>query len=486
MISTQNLKDSITTHFGHQPTGDQSIAINHLSAFSLSKKLNPLYMLRGYAGTGKTSLISAYVKTLNSIKTPFVLLAPTGRAAKVFSQYAGFQAHTIHRYIYLFFTDADGSTRVIHAPNKLNNAVFIVDEASMISDSGVEQGSLFNKSLLQDLFDYVYTNSGNKLILVGDNAQLPPVGMDISPALDLANLKRTFTITGYEYQMREVMRQSTESAILENATTLRNQIENETIDLPLLSIKLQAADMCRIKTGYEMEDFLSGAFGSYQKQDSVIICRTNKRANLFNQQIRTRVLQREFELEGGDLIMVVKNNYFWLDSKAEAGFIANGDLAEVIRVVKSEEKFGFKFADVQLQLIDYPNMPAIEVKLLLDSLYTDGPDINREASDRLFHAVEDSYGDIPKRRARLAKIKVDPWQNALHVKFGYALTCHKTQGGQWPNVFIDQGFLTEEHINKEFLRWLYTAITRATEKLYLMGFNPEFVNDEENSDSSTL
>jgi exodeoxyribonuclease-5 len=232
-----------------------------------------------------------------------------------------------------------------------------------------------------------------------------------------------------------------------------------------------------------MEDFLNDAFGNPGQQESVIICRTNKRANLFNQQIRTRILQREFELEGGDIMMVVKNNYYWLDTDTEAGFVANGDLIEVLRVIKSEEKFGFKFADVQLKLLDYPEMPAIDVKLLLDSIHADGPDIARADSDRLFHAVEDSYGDIPQRKGRLAKIRVDPWYNALHVKFGYALTCHKTQGGQWKNVFIDQGYLTEDHINKEFLRWLYTAVTRATEKLYLMGFNSEFVSEEDNEDT---
>lgn len=483
MMNKLSLKSRITEYFGHLPTYDQNQAIQHLSAFSLSEKSNPLYMLRGYAGTGKTSLISAYVKTLSERKTPFVLLAPTGRAAKVFSQYAGFQAHTIHRYIYLFFTDADGTTRVIHAPNKLTNAVFIVDEASMISDNASESGSLFSKSLLDDLFSYVYKNAGNKLILVGDTAQLPPVGMDISPALDLAYLKRAFSVTGFEYQMREVMRQSNESGILENATALRNKVEQEEIQLPLLSIKPQTTDLYRIKSGYEMEDFLNDAFGNPGQQESVIICRTNKRANLFNQQIRTRILQREFELEGGDIMMVVKNNYFWLDTDTEAGFVANGDLIEVLRVNKSEEKFGFKFADVQLKLLDYPEMPAIEVKLLLDAIHADGPDIARAESDRLFHAVEDSYGDIPQRKGRLAKIRVDPWYNALHVKFGYALTCHKTQGGQWKNVFIDQGYLTEDHINKEFLRWLYTAVTRATEKLYLMGFNSEFVSEEDEGDT---
>lgn len=477
-MDTGQLRKSISQHFGHQPTHDQQLAIDHLSAFSTSTKLNPLYMLKGYAGTGKTSLMSAYVKALSAQNTPFVLLAPTGRAAKVFSLYAGWQAHTIHRYIYLYLTNADGHTNIVMAPNKLSNAVFIVDEASMISDDTQEPGSVFNRSILYDLFQYVFRNKGNKLILIGDTAQLPPVGLDISPALNLQWLTSSYSITGYQHLMREVMRQANDSGILDSATHLRNKVEENDISIPFFNIMNQAKDVMVIKSGYEMEDKLNNAFGGDGKEESIVICKSNKRANLFNQQIRNRVFMREFELEGGDLLMVVKNNYFWLGNESQAGFIANGDMIEVLRVVKTEEMFGMQFADAEIKLVDSPDEKVIEVKLLLDSLLADGPDITRDEMDKLFHAVENEYGDLPSRKARIAKIKKDPWYNALHVKFGYALTCHKTQGGQWKKVFVDQGFLPEEQVNISFLRWLYTAVTRATEQLYLVGFNPLFIKEE--------
>lgn len=465
------LKNSIIKHFGHLPTDDQTHAINHLSSFTVSSKPNPLYMLKGYAGTGKTSLMSAYVKALAESQISFVLMAPTGRAAKVFSQYAGFRAHTIHRYIYLFITNADGQTKIVLSPNKLTRAVFIVDEASMIGDTSQEPGSVFNRSLLTDLFDYVFRNTGNKLILIGDTAQLPPVGLDISPALNLKYLQSLFNITGYQHLMREVMRQSIDSGILESATQLRNKVENEGFESPFFVIAPEVRDVIVIKSGFEMEEELSSAFGSGSSDDCVVICKSNKRANLFNEQIRNRVLTRENELEGGDLLMVVKNNYFWLDSDSKAGFIANGDMIRVQRIIKTEERYGLRFADVEITMVDYPDENMLEVKIILDTLMTQGSDLPRSDMDMLFHAVEAEYGDYPKRRTRLDKIRVDPWYNALHVKFGYALTCHKTQGGQWGNVFVDQGYLPQEQIDAAYLRWLYTAVTRSTSKLYLMGFN---------------
>jgi len=478
----ENLKTKITQQFGHRPTTDQQQAIVHLTAFTNSQKHNPLYMLKGYAGTGKTSLMSAYVKVLSAHNIPFVLLAPTGRAAKVLSLYAGFQAHTIHRFIYIYITNAEGHTNIMLAPNKLSQAVFIVDEASMISDNPPEPGSIFTRSILYDLFQYVYRNTGNKLILIGDTAQLPPVGLDISPALDLKWLQTTYAITGYQHLMREVMRQSTDSGILNSATLLRNKVEEENMDIPFFQIPYHASDVVMLKSGLEMEEELNNAFGGGGREDSVVICKSNKRANLFNQQIRHRVLMREFELEGGDLLMVVKNNYFWLGAQSQSGFIANGDMIEVLRVVKTEERFGLKFADAEIRMIDYPEEKPLQVKLLLDVLMTDGPDIPRTEMDKVFHALEEEYGHLPSRRARLDKIRVDPWYNALHVKFGYALTCHKTQGGQWEKVFVDQGYLPEDQINTSFLRWLYTAVTRATSQLFLVGFNPLFVNEQTDGD----
>ncbi|MFA5418247.1 MAG: AAA family ATPase [Bacteroidales bacterium] len=479
-MEINQLKNNILTHFGHLPTDDQAQAMNHLSSFTLSTKPSPLYMLKGYAGTGKTSLMSAYVKALATMEIPFVLMAPTGRAAKVFSHYAGFRAHTIHRYIYLFITNADGKTNIILSPNKLSKAVFIVDEASMIGDTSQEPGSVFNRSLLIDLFEYVYRNSGNKLILIGDTAQLPPVGLDISPALNLKLLQTTFNITGYQHLMREVMRQSFDSGILQSATQLRNKVEHEAILHPLFLIPNQVKDVMLIESGFEMEEELTNAFGSSASEDCVVICKSNKRANLFNQQIRNKVLGRDNELEGGDLLMVVKNNYFWLGNDAKAGFIANGDMVSIQRVVRVEERYGLRFADVEIQLVDYPEEKTMEVKMILDTLMAEGPDIPRSEMDKLFHAVEAEYSDYPKRRTRLDKVRVDPWYNALHVKFGYALTCHKTQGGQWENVFVDQGYLPEEQVDIAYLRWLYTAVTRATSKLYLMGFNPGLIEQADN------
>jgi len=268
-----------------------------------------------------------------------------------------------------------------------------------------------------------------------------PVGLDISPALDLKWLQTTYSITGYQHLMREVMRQSTDSGILNSATLLRNKVEQENMDIPFFQIPHKAKDVMMLKNGLEMEEELNNAFGGGGKEESVVICKSNKRANLFNQQIRNRVFMREFELEGGDLLMVVKNNYFWLGAQSQSGFIANGDMIEVLRVVKTEDRFGLKFADAEIRMVDYPDEKPLQVKLLLDVLMTDGPDIARAEMDKVFHALEEEYGNLPSRRARLDKIRVDPWYNALHVKFGYALTCHKTQGGQWEKVyplFIDE------------------------------------------------
>ena len=478
MIHQKAVQKALLNHFNYLPTKDQDKAISHLSAFELSKKPSPVYILKGYAGTGKTSLISAYVSFLADSKKQFVLLAPTGRAAKVLAQYTGFQASTIHRRIYQIFNTKEGAHRMLLAPNQSKNTVFIIDEASMINDESRQNESFFStRSLLDDLMAYVFSSSNNKMVLVGDTAQLPPVGLQLSPALEIDYIRSAFSVTAYDFEMREVMRQSEDSGILFSATRLREKITMQNSAPPFFETSRFKSDIVRINDGYEFEELLQQTFMNSDAEDAVLVCRSNKRANLFNQQIREHILQRESMLEGGDALMVVKNNYYWLDADSKAGFIANGDLLSVLRVLKTEEMYGFHFADVDIRLLDYPEEKALSVKLLLDTLTADGPGLSRENSNELFARIEEDYFDIPSKSGRMNKMKKNPYLNALHVKFGYALTCHKTQGGQWPIVIVDQGYLNDEMVNTEYLRWLYTALTRSTKKLYLINFNDSFFEE---------
>ncbi len=465
----------IYRYFGYSPTDNQKKAIGHLAAFGISVKHNPLYLLKGYAGTGKTSLISAFVNLLHETGRKFVLMAPTGRAAKVVAQYTGFASFTIHRRIYRSDADKDGRTKLVLSQNKMSNTVFIVDEASMISDYTQDKNMITSAgSLLDDLMQFVFAQSGNKLLLVGDTAQLPPVGLDISPALNVDYLRSAFNLTAFSFEMSEVMRQALDSGILKSATFLRRKIEEDTADTPFFLKQNFGKDVIIIEDGYMLEDLMQTAFSGNEDTGSIVVTRSNKSANNYNQQIRSRIQLRESVLEAGDKIMVVKNNYFWLSPDSKAGFIANGDLAQVVRVNHMEELYGFKFAEAEILLPDYPGEKELTVKLLLDTLDAPGPDIPGEEQRRLFDEVEQDYMSIPQRRKRLAAVKRDPYFNALRVKFAYAITCHKTQGGQWPVVFIDQGYINDEQIDREYMRWLYTAFTRATQTVYLMNFNPEF------------
>jgi len=474
-MNNQELEKQLLSNFSHSPTNDQQKAINHISRFHTSQKQNPAYILKGYAGTGKTSILGAYVKTLVKNRQRFVLMAPTGRAAKVLSAYTGKTAHTIHRYIYFILTTGNGVPKVTLGKNKLQNTVFIVDEASMISDSSqMNEGGFSGRSLLDDLVEYVFSSSGNKIILVGDTAQLPPIGLDISPALDFEYLKNAYNITAHSFEMKEVMRQALDSGILFSATSLRNKIREENSNLPMLNLDGFKNDVKIISDGNDFEEILQETFYDAGESKGVLICRTNKRANIFNQQIRSGILQKESEIESGDILMVVKNNYFWLEKTSKAGFIANGEMLEILRIVKIEEVYGFRFAEAEIRLLDYPEEQEFTVKLLLDTIMADGPGLNNEDRNRLFENVLEDYQDIPQRGKRIAKVMVNPYFNALHIKFAYALTCHKTQGGQWPTVILDQGWLNDEMINTEYLRWLYTAFTRSTEKLFLINFREDF------------
>ena len=454
--------------FPFETTPGQQTLLNNLAEFILGKNADHIFIIKGYAGTGKTTIVRSLVESLPALNGKTVLLAPTGRAAKVLSNYTGKQAFTIHKKIYHKKTVYDGGFAFMLQQNLHTNTIFIVDEASMIANSG----GLNAGRLLDDLVSYVFNGNNCKLILIGDTAQLPPVGLDVSPALDLEFMKATYYFQTDSFELQEVVRQTKDSGILTNATSIRNQIkknENHKPSFELMGFK----DIIRLN-GDELEDALNDAYNKYGAEDTMVICRSNKRANIFNQQIRVRIRWQENELSTGDYLMVVKNNYFWLPEESKAGFIANGDIIRLTSVGKIQEMHGFRFADVRMRMIDYPDEPEIETRLLLDTIMSEAPALSQEDNKKLYESVLQDYSDIADRRMRLKKVKEDPFFNALQVKFAYAITCHKAQGGQWPCVFVEQGYLTDEMINTEYLRWLYTAVSRATEKLYLVNFNKEF------------
>ncbi len=428
-------------------------------------------LLRGYAGTGKTSLVSALIQTLPDLGVSCVMLAPTGRAAKVLSGYSGRQAFTIHKKIYMTAADASGAVRTVRAINKHRRTLFIVDEASMI---GVESLGR-SQSLLEDLVDYVYDGDRCRLMLIGDTAQLPPVGQSESPALDERYLSSAFALNVTSQELTEVVRQQSQSGILANATQLRGQIADMSdtveVSLPLFSV---SDDVINLAGGDLMETLYS-EYGAHNQEEVVIVTRSNKRANLFNQGVRNSVLFREQEVNAGDYLMVVKNNYFWLDTDSSIGFIANGDIVEVMSVRNVQELYGFRFADATLRFVDYPDEQECDCKLLLSTLYSESPSLTAEEQERLYNAVMEDYADLPHKADRLRELRQNPYYNALQVKFSYALTCHKTQGGQWDTVIIDQGFLPpDQPLGRDYLRWLYTAFTRATGRVYLLGFDERF------------
>lgn len=428
-------------------------------------------LLRGYAGTGKTSLVSALIRTLPQLRVSSLLLAPTGRAAKVLSGYSGRQAFTIHKKIYMTATDATGQMRTVRAVNKHSYTLFIVDEASMI---GVEPIAS-RHSLLEDLVEYVYSGNHCRLMLIGDTAQLPPVGQSESPALDDRYLKASFGLNVHSQELTEVVRQQSLSGILANATVLRSQIADMRIadeaQLPLFSV---ADDVVNLN-GEDLMEVLNREYSGDGLEDVVVVTRSNKRANLFNQGIRSSVLFREGEVNAGDYLMVVKNNYYWLDDDSTIGFIANGDIVEVLSVRHVQELYGFRFADATLRFVDYPEEQPRDCKLMLSTLYSESPSLTAEEQERLYTTVMEDYADLPHKADRLRELRQNPYYNALQVKFSYALTCHKTQGGQWRTVIIDQGFLPpDQRLDRDYLRWLYTAFTRATGRVYLLGFDERF------------
>lgn len=443
--------------------------MRHLAAFLLSTKPNPTYILLGYAGTGKTTLVTTLVKVLPQIGMNYVLMAPTGRAAKVMAGYTHRTASTIHKKIYQAQAYPDGSLRMTRAENKHKNTLFIVDEASMIG----EEQEFGSHSLLDDLLAYIFSGERCRLLLIGDTAQLPPVGNDKSPALDIDYLQSQFPLTIATFELTEVKRQALESGILSNATHLREELteDRKAYSLPLFDLNFGDTTCIDPET---FEEMLFRAFDGENGNDSVIICKSNKRANLFNQAIRGRILNIEGEIATGDRLMIVKNNYFWADGNQQVSFIANGDMAKILKIVHYEELYGFHFADVTLRFTDYPDSPNLDVKIILDTLNSNSASLTEEENIRLREAIEADYMDIPNRRERYKAMKQNPWFNALQVKFAYALTCHKTQGGQWKQVFLDSSLNLKDELEKEDLRWLYTAVTRAQERLFFVNFKEEF------------
>ena len=429
-------------------------------------------MLCGYAGTGKTTLISALVRTLVQLERRVVLLAPTGRAAKVFSNYSGRSAHTIHKCIYRQKSIVNNAVFTL-ADNRWRNTLFIVDEASMIAaggSSGFGSGALFD-----DLVEFVYSGDGCSLLLLGDTAQLPPVGEEISPALSCDYI-RSMLLNVVRVEMTQVMRQSDGSGILQNATMLREIISQGVVgQFPQVHFE-GFADVCRV-SGDELIEAIESCYSEAGIDETIILCRSNKRANVYNEGIRRRILYREDELNRGDLLMVVKNNYYWREELGKEDksllekidFIANGDVAEIVRVGGIEEMYGFRYADVTLSFIDYDDCE-MDVKIMLNTLTSESPSLTRDENERLFTAVWDDYPEIRSKRKRMEEMRKNPYYNALQVKYGYAITCHKAQGGQWRRVFIDQGFVAADGYDADYYRWLYTAFTRATEKLYLVNW----------------
>ncbi len=471
-MSNISFYSRLVEEFGLLPTKSQDVLFAKLEAFVRQREARHyLFVISGYAGTGKTSVLGAFVRTLSSYKVNTVLLAPTGRAAKVFSHKSCQDAFTIHKHIYRRKSKVEISAGLSLQQNIYKNTVFFVDEASMIGDYTISKdGGVSSRNLLEDLFEYVYSGHNCKLILIGDNGQLPPVGSDYSPALSTDYLQSNFSQLNIDsFELKEVLRQSHDSSILKNATLLRN---TEWVDYPKFQLE-KNTDLVRI-TGNELQDELESSYNNYGQEDTILITRSNKQANLYNQHIRGRILWHEEMLCSGDCLMVVKNNYFWLGDETKIGFIANGELIKIVRVKKVEEQHGFEFAHVIVRFVDYEDLGDVELIIHTESILAEGPNLPRERMKELFFSVEKDYSHIRYKKDRYDAILADPYFNALQVKYAYAVTCHKSQGGQWANVYIDQGFINDDVLNKDYYRWLYTALTRATDKVYLVNFADEF------------
>jgi exodeoxyribonuclease V len=462
---------SLLKHFGMQPTHGQLSFMKQFADFLIGGQQREVFILKGYAGTGKTSLVKSIIKTLPALKLKSVLLAPTGRAAKVLGNYSGKKAQTIHSKIYKVSTNQFGGMFFSLSANPHTDTLFIVDEASMIHAEDAEFGkaNTDGTDVLSHLLEYVFAGENYRLLFIGDVAQLPPVGLSVSPALDPAYLKASYYLTQIQVmELTEVARQSQDSMILEDATTIRRLITEDEFGSDL-ALKTQK-DVQNLN-GESFLDRLNNSYSREGHEETIIITRSNKRANQYNQGIRARVLYREDEIGGGDILMVVKNNYFWLPTESEAGFIANGDFVEVQKIRNFREMHGHRFATATLRMMDYPGHEPVECTIMLDVLTIDGPNLGWEASKKLYESVSLDYLEIEDRKKRAQAIRNDQYLNALQVKFGYAITCHKAQGGQWNHVYLDHGWIGEDPFSTEFYRWLYTGFTRAKQQLYLVNFD---------------
>lgn len=471
-MSTTSLKDlssELFNQFPHEPTQGQTRLVEAFSRFLLSEKPRCALIIKGYAGTGKTTSVGAIVGTLRKQRSKFCLLAPTGRAAKVMSAYSGEPASTIHRRIYLPKKSKDGTTGFTLGVNKFKNTLFIVDEASMIgSDNG----------LLDDLLSYVYMGTGCRLILVGDSAQLPPVGCKSSPALDEQNLRTSYSLTIATVELTEVVRQELNSSILFNAHNLRLSIGNSSSNgaTPHPRFDLDAGPDLVSLSGNDLQETLETLHGKYGEDGVVVITRSNKRAVQFNQQIRSRILWQEEDINVGDKLMVVRNNYYWLREYDDfpIELIANGDILEVTRIHDRFTRYGREYAEVDIRLLDYIDSPDITVVVMLSLLNDPKANLPLDEQKELYRYISDDYYDLGSKSKIHSAVVMDKCYQALQVKYAYSITCHKAQGGQWPAIILDQGYLTEDMIDKEWLRWLYTGMTRAESELFLLNFNTEF------------
>lgn len=465
------LSKLIEADFQAKLTEDQAVCTQKWNAFFNSPSPRKCFVLSGYAGTGKTSLLGSLVKSLKQIKWKSVLVAPTGRAAKVFSLASGKKASTIHKKIYRQQIHADGGIKLALMPNLHTNTVFIVDESSMIGDYTMSSsGDISQRNLLEDLFEYVFSGQNCHLLLVGDEGQLPPVGADFSPALSLEYLKNAFpSVEYFDHKLTEVVRQKEESGILYNATKIRNLLKNEH---PKISTRFPDI---HVIYGNELQEHLEFCYDHFGRDETLVVCRSNKNANLYNQNIRGRILWYEEEINAGDQMMVVRNNYFWLGEQSEAGFLANGELFEVLRIHRKFDLYGFRFAELTIRLLDYENSEEIQLLLNLESLTVEGPNLSRTRLRELFFEIEKDYLEEKNKKKRYDQILSNPYFNAIQAKHAYAITCHKSQGGQWDAVFIDIGFLPEGPENHDFHRWLYTAVTRAKQRLYFVNLSEEYI-----------
>ena len=470
-MSIKNFYTILSNNFPFNPTIKQDSFFQKIAVFLSDTNNETIFVLKGYAGTGKTTVISTIVNNLGEINKKYVLLAPTGRAAKVIANYSNKSAYTIHKKIYFPKKSSGGGVSFTMQQNKHKNTVFIVDEASMISDQNNESKMYVNGSLLDDLISYVYSGENCKMILLGDTAQLPPISLDISPALNTDTLELNYDKRVDWIELDEVMRQELNSGILYNATELRELLKETFITE--FKFKLNGfKDIIRLTDGYDIQDAINQAYSNYSIEDTTIIVRSNKRANQYNEQIRLKILDKESDLSVGDFLMVVKNNYFWLKEKDEAGFIANGDIIEVLEIFSFKELYGFNFAKVKIRMVDYPNQIPFETVLILDTIKSESPSLTYEQSNSLYEEVKNDYDHLTSKYAKFQKVKENEFFNGLQVKFSYAITCHKSQGGQWNTVFIEQPYLPDD-IDRDYVRWLYTAMTRAKVRLYLIGFKDE-------------